>query len=955
MKWLLESMMDAFVAIFTWLVHVLSFSNDIEAMADALNHKIEEPPSKLNVRHFSHPGGFVRELGKRRLSIAASYIKIARDLSPDDVDDRLAALRMLVEQSLHAKTLTMPLNTARVQVQLMKEAVKAQNDKRRQMEALADFGLASFGQEAVIRRFLNRLQMIEVPEEEKPLRELGMGWDDHVHDTLSEGRKTPTQVLLDAFIKGISELTIVYSHLEQRRMIHEAMTAGHLLGIKVNIGVEFSIGESGFRRHFMYVPGNFEDSASFFAFFDNRQQIFALFREGLLTNAVNRRKTMENALARFNTTQRAKLNTGYEPDSPCWMQSLTIGELDRIVATGQPSRVHVGELLFQKFREIFHRRVLHLKAQLLAAKDRFRRGIYSEWELKNITTQYDNVREFFETMTPDSLRAQYMDSRDVVDYDSVFQDEESLMKLLIGEGGKIIFIHPLEMGLREAMLYIMRYAHLITHIESFNLRDSMIRNANDLIIFNKFVYNFNNSTTEELLSFLEQQGLTGLKSEEVRKAQDSVRGRGLIPICGSDSTGRDPTIPGMGFIRINRIPQSIASSFCKTHFTIPRPIADLITHKGIKHPGGDSGHENSEIICMGKIVKPVRNTIGDEEHVELIGLERFMTYLNPFLKNILRILVGFSAAFFGMQLGFGAAPEFQFQCVEFAAIWLTITFIRNVMVDLIAASGINYRAWTHHNINFDNISQSLFWTGFSVPILNTVKSKFDLFWGGPTSGFIFESAKFFFLCLANGLYITTHNRLRNFDRRVIQANFFRSILAWPFAVIFSPIGNFMQVPSPVQTKFWSDVIGGLIEGSGKYRQRFRIRLRDLTELLPRLDSADRDIRLTAMLDILYIWARQPRGSTCLRKLLLQQQSLWDRWRHRISPGEREKAVKRYMHFYDRLVELFGDPGCLTVLCDFVLKNYQDRESVILTEVIGQHCEPFLSWQRSLRKQLHPEK
>ncbi|MFZ2957306.1 MAG: hypothetical protein WA705_10490 [Candidatus Ozemobacteraceae bacterium] len=955
MKWLYESLKDFLLAIFTWLVNVLSFSREIEAMADALNHKIEEPPAKLNVRHFSHPGGFVRELGKRRLSIAASYIKIARDLSPDDVDDRLAALRMLVEQSLHAKTLTMPLNTARVQIQLMKEAVKAQNDKRSQMEALADFGLASFGQETVIRRFLNHLQMIEVPEEEKPLKELEMGWDDHVHDTLSEGRKTPTQILLDAFIKGISELTVVYSHLEQRRMIHEAMTAGHLLGIKVNIGIEFSIGKSGFRRHFMYVPGMFDDSASFFSFFDDRRGTFAPFREGLMTNAVNRRKSMAQALDRFNTAQRAKLNVGYEPDSPCWMPALTIEELDRIVATGQPSRVHVGELLFQKFHEIFHRRVLHLKAQLLAAQDRFYRKIYSEWELKNITTQYETVREQFETMTPESLRSQYMDTRDVVDYDSVFQDEDSLLSLLAGQGGRIVLIHPLEMGLRESMLYIMRYAHLITHLEALNLRDGVNRNPNDLIIFNKFLYNFNNCSTDELLAFLEQQGLTGLKPEEVRHAQDTTRGRGLIPVCGSDSTGRDPTIPGMGFVRVTHIPQSIVSNFRETHYKIPRPIADMIIHKGKKNQEDGAPKEESDIICMGKIVKPIRNCVGDEDQVELIGLNRFLTYLNPFLKNLLRILIGFTAAYFGMQLAFGTAPEFQFQCIKFAVLWLSITFIRNVLVDLIAASGLHFKAWSHHNVNFDNASQSLFWTGFSVPVLNLVKNNFDIFWTGITVGFVYEGSKFFFLCLANGLYITTHNRLRNFDPRVIWANFFRSVFAWPFATIFSPVGNFFQIPSTVQTKFWSDCVGGIIEGGGNYRQRFRIRLRDLTELLPRLDTSDREGRLTSMLDILYIWAHQPRGSTCLRQLLLQQQSWFDRWRRKIPPEDHEKIVRRYMHFYDRLVELFGDPGCLNILNDFVLKNYQDREAVILTEVIGRHSEPFLGWLRNLRKQLHPEK
>ncbi|MBI3039855.1 hypothetical protein HYY75_12550, partial [bacterium] len=341
-----------FFLFLSMLVEWLSFNDKIETLVETLNHKLDEPPTKLAIRHPSHPGGFVRELDKRRLNIASAYIKIAHDLSPEDTEGRLSALTMLIDQSLHAKTLNMPLNTARVQINLMKEAVKARGDKRKQMEAMSDFGLASFGHEAVIRDFLARMHMVEVPEEEKPLKDLGMGWDNHVHDNLTEGRKTPTQVLLDAFVKGISELTLVHSHIEQRGMIHETISAGNILGIKVKIGIEFSVGMSGVRRHYLYIPPYAETSKDFFSFFDNRKEVFSHFYQGILANIANRRKTLIASIERFNSNQRSKINSGYEPQSPYSLQPLTIEDLDRIVLCGQATQTHLCELMFLKTRDI---------------------------------------------------------------------------------------------------------------------------------------------------------------------------------------------------------------------------------------------------------------------------------------------------------------------------------------------------------------------------------------------------------------------------------------------------------------------------------------------------------------------------------------------------------------------------------------------------------------------------
>lgn len=240
--------------------------------------------------------------------------------------------------------------------------------------------------------------------------------------------------------------------------------------------------------------------------------------------------------------------------------------------------------------------------------------------------------------------------------------------------------------------------------------------------------------------------------------------------------------------------------------------------------------------------------------------------------------------------------------------------------------------------------------------MGLVKNNFDVLWPYLQAGMLYESSKSFFICIANGIYISLHNRLRNFDRSVIKANFFRSVLSWPFAVVFAPVGNLIGVPSIVQAKFWSDVVAGFIEGGSKFCQRYTLRKRDLTEILPYLYSHDRNERITAMLDVLYIWARAPRGKTCLRLLLLNKPSLVERiWRwRRETPEESQIRAKRYWAPYYRMLELFGFAGMLDILTEYSLSHFSGNDAAALAHLIGSEAEDFLAWLKNLEKHLPPE-
>ncbi len=931
------------------IIHWLSFNDEIFAIVDRLNQKLEEPPIKLGKRHISHPGGFGREFGRRRLSIAEAYLIIARHQSPEHAENRLQALRIMMEQSLHAKTITMPINTARVQIQLMKDAVKAHGNRRLQMEHIADFGLASFGHEAVIRSYLKDLALIEVPELGKPLRKLDLGWDDHVHDSLSEGRKTPTQVLLDAFIKGMSRITLVYNNIEEERMIHEAITAGEILGINVEIGIEFSVGKGGNRRHYMFIPPLVERSRDFFNFLDKYRKELEEFREGLKRNQESRYKSLISVIKQFNEIHLPKLNEDFSAESPCYFPAICEEEFKKVVACGQASREHLSELLKERFVKIFHKRVLLYKTMVSAAKNRFKRGIFSQWEMDAITSRYEANRHFFETISRSELANKYLATRSSVDYDSVFEDELPLLDKIARLPGKVVMIHPLELGLKKAIKHIIEYAGHLTNVETMNLRDSASRNPSDIIIFNKFLFYLNNRPIEEISSFLEQNDIAGVSPDKLEKAKAAASQRGVVPNCGSDSTGRNKLIPGMGFIRTSQLCPKIKKDFLEKHVVLPQPISTLYLNQGrwTRELQNDNNGECDTIVCMGKQIPIQGYKVGDEEDIEFIGFARFWRYLNPEIKNFFRLSFGFVVAMYWMYI-FQFEGDLLFGTI-FASIWFFITFFRNVLVDLVASSGTDFKNYSLKNVNFDNAYQSVFWTGFSVPVLGIVKNNFDLLWPGVQSGVVFEGSKFFFICLANGLYISTHNRLRNFDRSVIRGNFFRSVLSWPVVTIFAPFGNMMGIPSIVQAKFWSDVVAGFIEGSNKFSNRFTLRKRDLTEILPRLHSEDREDRITAMLDVLYIWSRAPRGKTCLRLLLLNKPSIGERiWRRRKESAEEiEARAMKFRNYFKRLLELFSNAGMLNILADYALKYFEGKDAVELTSLIGEEAEDFLVWLKEL--------
>ena len=937
-----------FSNLINYCIDVTSFDAAVRNALEALNKKIEHP-EKVSYHLRSHPGGYLREIYKRRISIAESYIKIAHALESSAYEERLDALETLVQLSFHSKNIAMPLNTARVQIALMKEAIKRKGNRRRQLETLSDFTIASFGQGPVIRRMLRELNLVEVPEEGRPLKELDLGWDNHVHDSMSEGRKTPCQVLLDAFVKGISSVTLVYYDITEPQIIKEALVAGRILGIDVRIGIEFSVGKSKQRRHYQYLPGHFETPDEFFKFFKDNSNLLDVFIDGLKKNAENRKVVIDTIMKHFNDMHIVRLNQGYEDMAHLCMKPVTLSDLKKHVSSGQYSRIHLGELIYSQLLDTSYKRVLYLRTQYQVAKNKKKTGLISQWELDQLTSQYETVRRYYEEMSPERISEKFLEDRARIDYDSAFLEEDNIFPQLIACGGEIKFIHPLQIGMKNAVSTLVKNHKYIRRVETFNNTDSAQRNPNELILFNKFIEIINTKSYPELQRFLNDWKIDGLSEELLIAALNYYHDNPVAPRCGSDATGRDPKIPGMGFIKSKSIPAGARKWFVATHAIIPAPVSSLILGEGRPLPEADwnkLSDDERHIVLMGSKKQRRKNLIGDESEEETISVLRYAKYLNPWIKNFFRLITGLLPAYYTFYVMFSSESIGMI----YAGIWLAITYVRNIVVDLVAAHGLDVKEWSWHDINFENAFQSMFWTGWSVPVLEEVKNCFDMVWliGGFTSTVARDIVKYFFICVTNGIYIYSHNTLRNFDDKVRKANFFRAVMVWPFATLTAPIGNFLRIPSIVQAKLWSDITAAFIEGTGKFIQRIVIRKRDLAQIMPNLTSADRFQRMAAALDVLYIWARQQRGQTSLEQILLNRTAFYKIFRRPETSSEKIKKHEYSVNVFNNIFNFFHDEGCSIALCNFVIEYYSGKEAEMLTNLIGGHFEHFKEWLYSVK-------
>lgn len=290
-------------------------------------------------------------------------------------------------------------------------------------------------------------------------------------------------------------------------------------------------------------------------------------------------------------------------------------------------------------------------------------------------------------------------------------------------------------------------------------------------------------------------------------------------------------------------------------------------------------------------------------------------YLNTNMKNTAKVLLGFIPAF----LTFFLTKDWWVLAYFGAVIWFGITGSRNIIQSVLGGGGLRRSPLLPWNslVSWSRISDSLLYTGFSVPLLDyLVKTLLLDRTLGVTAG-TSPVLLYTVMGLANGIYISSHNAVRGLPKGATVGNFFRSILAIPVAILLNGIIGFvlgmagvpdvtgaLQKWAAIISKFASDCVAAFIEGIADRQTNIRARLTayrtkvsQLFSVFSRLDLLFPEEDVLAMLqapkimmktlgkeardleklmivnalDLMYFWLYQPRSRKAL-SIILQNMS-----------------------------------------------------------------------------------
>lgn len=436
---------------------------------------------------------------------------------------------------------------------------------------------------------------------------------------------------------------------------------------------------------------------------------------------------------------------------------------------------------------------------------------------------------------------------------------------------------------------------------------------------------------------------------DIKSFHNHYNKRYLGSRIGSGSTGQSQLQHGMGLVALDTLPPRAIRTVLREHRDGRRTLIPVTArmighdHQRLVNPLPPSrigrllnrlpGLRSRKTICWhdwsldrfeihpgreGNLVTlgGIRHTPGIELHPglkkssETIGNP--FRYLNSHLRNSLKVLAGFIPAF----LTFSLTKDWWVLAYGGAFIWFGITGIRNIIQSILGGGGLKRSPLLPWNslVSWSRIADSLFFTGFSVPLLDylvkTLLLQQHLGITTSTNPVLLYSV----MALANGIYISTHNILRGLPRSAAIGNFFRSLLSIPLAILFNnglaAVLHTAMVPSveeglqkwaAVISKLASDCVAGVIEGLADRQNNIRMRLTDyrdkisqlfsvfarLDVLFPEEDVLDllqspkalieaideetadlKKIFIINALDLMYLWMYKPRARKALQQIIV---------------------------------------------------------------------------------------
>ncbi len=299
------------------------------------------------------PNGIIELADPIELRMASAVLRLLDTLEQGKADERLWALAALHDEVLVMSRTFLRINTGRVLVQIMKELVRSKGDFESQLRLAHDFRQAATGRHSVVRRLLHRYFMLEMPEDWTQAV-----FDNHVHDANTKGRKNATHLIMDAWLKGIRYLTVIYYNYVSPEAANELLRAAEIMGIHVRIGLLFHAPFRGRLVDLIWIPRNVP-SAEDFTDFLGKPEIAQLMKEGRAATRWLERRIL-HILDLWNETERLRL----APLIGGTADPLNASEFMAFVGSGQASLQHLAEFIHKKIFPFMEKRAAGLREAL---------------------------------------------------------------------------------------------------------------------------------------------------------------------------------------------------------------------------------------------------------------------------------------------------------------------------------------------------------------------------------------------------------------------------------------------------------------------------------------------------------------------------------------------------------------------------------------------------------------
>jgi len=907
---------------------------------------------------YFHPNG-IKELAETKgLRSAYAVAQLLNSLEIGGVDDRLNALRSLRLEVIDTAEGPMPKNTARVLLQIMKNLVRAYGNRRMQLELAHDFRMTTSGKPRIVRRQLKQHHLLEMPEEWNQI-----AFDDHVHDVNTKGRKSSTHLIMDAWIKGIRRLRVIHYNFIEPRFAAELFEAAKILDIDVRIGIEYSARFRDKYVQLIWVPRGFGDAQAFLCFL-TEPPVMELMEAGRQASLYQQEYVI-SLLKKFNTAHRMDLSRRLDIELPL----IDAVEFLAFVGIGQKSKLHLSKFIHDKLMKALQARVATLGKELAAASPERRRDI-TEWvdrlnamDLEALVDGYLEQAQNPEIAYPD---------RPVEDPDAPellrLAPRDMLSRLAVLHSGFRVTLNLTNLKVEEVLELLYDCQGLITRLEIFNLKDYSAGKTAHIPEISRLMQAINEGSVIHLKHVIREiinrvrKSASAANMVQVEKLTailydiDTLKSyysdKSIKARIGSDSTGRSARLHGMGLAIKETLPRRaqreidedrtgkgreiipIRMTAYRTLTLIPTPSGSALGQALRRRFGAgplgfflstfreawqvEARHTNmatpGNLVTLGGAQKTVANHLSLDPVGAASNPNAFRwRYLNSRLKNALKVLIGFMPAF----ATFALTKDWWFLAYGGAFIWFGITGLRNVLQSVLGGGGIRRSPLLNWNdyISWTRITDSLMYTGFSVPLLDYLVKTVILDRGFSITIATHPIFLYTFMAVANGIYLSSHNLLRGLPRAAVYGNFFRSIVSIPVAVLINAAAGgvlaFCEVPeiaaelqkwAAIISKTASDIVAGFIEGLADRSRNIKNRLRDykgkfeqLFDIYAQLELLYPDVQPFAVLqhsdqpqfkasaeardlekiimihalDLFYFWMYQPRARTALQQFVLR--------------------------------------------------------------------------------------